>query len=272
MLPANKQMPVIDPSQLDVPPDLRNSLCRYVWNQQTIGYSAASVFRLDAGGRPSVFVKIGQCGPFDECAGEAARLEWLSDRGVSCPRVLAFEVHNGRNWLLTAAIPGRDLASSPHIAPASVIGIAAGALRDLHRLDVRACPFDHRLDQQIGLVRTRVEAGVVDTANFDEERQGETADGLYARLLALRPDSEDLVVAHGDACLPNLMAAENRFSGFVDCGRLGVADRYQDLALACRSIRHNLGGEWVQPFLALYGLPAADPARLAYYRLLDEFF
>lgn len=68
------------------------------------------------------------------------------------------------------------------------------------------------------------------------------------------------------------MAAERRFSGFIDCGRLGVADRHQDLALACWSIRHNIDETWIGPFLKRYGLPEAEPAKLSWYRLLDEFF
>ena len=90
-------------------------------------------------------------------------------------------------------------------------------------------------------------------------------------MLATRPGVEDAVVTHGDACLPNLMLHGDAFAGFVDCGRLGVADRHQDLALACRSIRHNLGEPCVEPFFAAYGL-APDPARLAFYDLLDELF
>jgi aminoglycoside 3'-phosphotransferase-2 len=68
------------------------------------------------------------------------------------------------------------------------------------------------------------------------------------------------------------MAANGNFTGFIDCGRLGLADRHQDLALACWSVEYNLGKEWVMPFFALYNGPVIDEKKIAFYRLLDEFF
>ncbi|MEL5920740.1 hypothetical protein AAGG60_21985, partial [Stenotrophomonas maltophilia] len=63
-----------------------------------------------------------------------------------------------------------------------------------------------------------------------------------------------------------------RFSGFVDCGRLGVADRDPDRARAARSLVHTFGDtRWVAPLFQRYGA-GADERRLAFYRLLDEFF
>lgn len=85
------------------------------------------------------------------------------------------------------------------------------------------------------------------------------------------PQEVDAVVAHGDACLPNLIVDGAAFSGFIDCGRLGVSDRYQDLALASRSITRNLGPSGRRPS----SRPTAwlpDAQRIRFYNLLDEFF
>ncbi|CAM5340809.1 Aminoglycoside 3'-phosphotransferase [Mycolicibacterium aubagnense] len=244
----------------------------YYARQQTIGLSDAGVFKLQAAAKPDLFLKCDEIGQFAEVPAEAERLRWLAAQGISCPKVLAFEMHADRNWLLMSAMPGKDLELAGPLPAEKTITVMANALRTLHALDVRFCPFDHSLDRRIADARARMDAGLVDEEDFDGERLGRSAPDVFADLIALRPASEDFVVTHGDACLPNFMVDSGRFSGFIDCGRLGVADRCQDLALACRNIHDDLGEEWIAPFLALYGKPDADPAKLSYYQLLDEFF
>ncbi|HEV2505653.1 MAG TPA: APH(3') family aminoglycoside O-phosphotransferase [Mesorhizobium sp.] len=244
----------------------------YGARKQTIGLSDAGVFKLEATGRPDLFLKVDETGQFAEVPAEAERLRWLAAQGISCPEVQAFEVHADRNWLLMSAMPGKDLESAGPLPAEKTIIVMANALRTLHALDVRSCPFDHSLDRRLADARARMDAGLVDEEDFDGERLGRSAQDVFADLIALRPASEDFVVTHGDACLPNFMVDGSRFCGFIDCGRLGVADRCQDLALACRSIGDDFGEEWIAPFLALYGSPDADMAKLAYYQLLDEFF
>lgn len=80
---------------------------------------------------------------------------------------------------------------------------------------------------------------------------------------------------NGDYCLPNIIVSNGNLSGFIDWARAGVADRYQDLALAARSPRHNMGPrghELASLFFQEYGMKHVDFRKLHYYILLDELF
>lgn len=254
------------------PGPLGARLSGYRMERDALGKSAASVFRLEGEGLPALYLKVEAAGPFGELADEAARLGWLKTSGLACPDVIARESDGERNWLLLSALPGSDLASAAALTPLARVELLAEALLDLHRLPIASCPFDHRLEKRLPVAKAHMDAGIVDEEDFDAARLGKSAIELFTALESMRPDSEDLVVAHGDACLPNFIASDGRFSGYIDCSRLGLADRHQDIALACRSIAHNFGEALVQPFLDRYGLPAPDRARLDYYQLLDEFF
>ncbi len=261
--------PVLDVD--DLPLAWRSRLSPYHFERDEVGRSSAGVFKLAADGEPSLFLKCEQVGPFAELPDEATRLQWLAGTGIACPRVLAQEVHDGQNWLLISAVPGHDL-SVASITPQQCIEILASALRLLHAVDIRTCPFNNSLSNRLALAKARMEAGEVDEDDFDEARLDQSAEDLFQLLETQKPDGADLVVTHGDACLPNLLAQDGRFSGFIDCARLGVADRYQDLALAYRSVCDDFGEAWGQAFLDLYGVPRPDRAKLGYYQLLDEFF
>ncbi|WDZ78990.1 aminoglycoside 3'-phosphotransferase [Ensifer adhaerens] len=243
----------------------------YQWNRDVLGQSDSSIFLLKAPDRPMLVLKVEAAGSFSEFVDEAARLDWLGSHGMPCPQVIAcaFETHT--NWLLLQAVEGTDLAST-NLSPKDRIVVLADALKRLHALDVSDCPFDHRIEKRVAIARTRTQAGVIDESDFDEARLGRTATDLFAELQARIPSTGRLAVTHGDACLPNIIEKNGRLSGFIDCSRLGVADPYQDIALACRSIAHNLGEEWVQPFLARYGVDRDDAERRDFYCLLDEFF
>ncbi|MBB4190974.1 aminoglycoside 3'-phosphotransferase-2 [Rhizobium aethiopicum] len=255
-----------------LPGPLAARLAGYRMQRDALGRSAASVFRLAGEGLPALYLKVEAAGPFGELADEAARLDWLKACRLPCPEVIARESDGERNWLLVSALPGTDLASASALTPLARVELLAGALLDLHRLPIASCPFDHRLEKRLPVAKAHMEAGTVDEEDFDAARLGKRAAELFAALESMRPTDEDLVVTHGDACLPNFVASGGQFSGYIDCSRLGVADRHQDIALACRSIAYNFGEALLQPFLDRYGLPAPDPARLGYYQLLDEFF
>ncbi len=255
----------------DLPAALATRIAGYDASRKTIGCSSANVFRLTSPGRRDLFLKIEPSGPHGELAAEAERLDWLATEGLSAPQVVISESGSENTYLLMTAVSGTDLASSQDLAPAMIVAMMAKALRQLHAIPTGRCPFDRTLDAVIAQAEVHLRAGLVDESDFDDERMGLSASTLFDALTARRPHTEDIVVCHGDACLPNFMTQDGQFCGFVDCGRLGRADRHADLALAARSIADNIGPDWVAPFFAAYGI-APDPARLDYYRLVDEFF
>ncbi len=62
-------------------------------------------------------------------------------------------------------------------------------------------------------------------------------------------------------------------SGFIDFGRAGISDRYQDIALAVRSCIRNFQTDCYIPlFLQEYGITNPDVSKITYYRLLDKLF
>lgn len=252
------------------PSEWRQTLAGYTVEQRTIGCSTAATLRLTAPGRAPLFVKTERSGPFAELRDEATRLRWLTATGLPCARPIDTVCGPQRDWLLLSAVPGCDLESA-QLEPALAVRIVADALRDLHRLDPAACPFDQRDERRLAAAQARLQAGLVDVDDFDDDHRDIAPAVLLARLRASRPAVEDCVVVHGDACLPNLIAEAARFTGFIDCARLGVADRHQDLALAARDIESTFGAAWVASFLDQYG-GRFDPERLTYYRALDEFF
>src|SRR5262249_29280907 len=150
---------------------------------------------------------------------------------------------------------------------------AIAALRALHALPIADCPFDERLEVKLAEARRRVAAGEVNEADFDAERTGRSPASVLEDLLALRPPEEALVVTHGDACWPNFVLKPDGTAAILDLGRFGVADRYQDLALFLRSGAYNAPDLDLHPLVAAqYPAAPLDEAKLAYFRMLDEFY
>jgi kanamycin kinase/aminoglycoside 3'-phosphotransferase-2 len=143
----------------------------------------------------------------------------------------------------------------------------------MHAISVKDCPFNHSLQQEIMLLKDRLQKKLVDESDFDPSRRGRRASELLDELLAKLPKEEELVFTHGDYCLPNVIVSSDwNISGFIDLSRAGLGDRYRDLALACRSIEYNCGSEWIKLFMEEYGIKQVDIQKIEFYQLMDEFF
>jgi kanamycin kinase/streptomycin 3"-kinase/aminoglycoside 3'-phosphotransferase-2 len=240
-----------------------------------------AVVRRSPDGR--AFAKTGSGYVRDELAAERDRLVWLAETDLPAPRVLDWEDDGDSATLTTSAVPGVPLSDLPATSADAAARSLGSFLARLHAGASTACPFERWLAVTVPLARVHADEGEVDEDDFDAEREGRSAADLHQELLDLRPraeslETDDLVVCHGDACLPNFLADSEtlEITGMIDVGRLGVADRHLDLALATRSasdlsLNAAYGPAAADALLTAYGRPA-DPWRLEFYRLLDELF
>ena len=263
----------------NTPPEVvARLLPRHACDRVTTGESGAEVWRCAIEGSPPVYLKEAPISAGLELDQEATRLQWMKEHDLPVPTVRDGGRIDSTDFLLLEEVPGLA-ASEPHWTsrlPEAIAALGAGLAR-VHRTSISDCPFDQRIASQIAAARQRVAAGLVREDDFDEVRAGRSAVDLFEELLSTVPADEDLVFTHGDFCLPNIILdratnGEVQIAGLVDCGRAGIADRYQDIALAVRSIVYNFGDIWVASFLASYGLQQPHEEKLRFYTLLDEFF
>ena len=206
-------------------------------------------FRIgDEGDGDAMFAKWAPAGSGLDLPAEVARLRWAV-RFTPVPRVLDHGSDETGSWMVTAALPGTS-AVSPRwkAAPAVAVRALGEGLRALHdALPVAGCPFSWSVADRLEEAR-RARRPVHD--------------------LPAAPPIDRLIVCHGDPCAPNtLIRADGTWSGHVDMGALGTADRWADLAVATWSTEWNYGPGWETTLLDAYGI-APDPTRTAFYRTL----
>ncbi|WP_136520666.1 aminoglycoside 3'-phosphotransferase [Cellulomonas telluris] len=205
--------------------------------------------------------------PEIDLTAEAARLTWAAPF-TTVPRVLDQGADDEGAWLVTAAIDGRSAVDPLWLArPAEAATAIGRGLRALHdALPVGECPFAWSAHDRLTRALQNLDAGDTPAAWSPEHRGMSAAEARYR--LTDTPDPDLLVVCHGDACAPNtLLADDGAVAGHVDLGRLGVADRWADLAVAAWSIDWNHGPGYDRHVYDGYGIEP-DPDRIAYYRLL----
>ncbi|MFB9760724.1 APH(3') family aminoglycoside O-phosphotransferase [Ectobacillus funiculus] len=255
----------------EVPHDLAELIAGYSWERITIGRSDAMTFLLK-GPIYNQYLKIQPNHSMENLSDEKERLEWLQGR-LSVPKVLYYNKDEANEYLLTTEITGINASDKAYETNLPLlIELLAAGLKKIHSLSIEGCPFSKNLDVKIEEARKRIENGLVDEGDFDSVRIGIKAKDLFDELFSKRPTNEDLVFTHGDYCLPNIIINEGKVSGFIDWGRAGISDRYQDLALVIRSIAYNFGENHIPLFLKTYGVTGLDELKIFYYQLMDEFF
>ncbi|MCR5119318.1 MAG: APH(3') family aminoglycoside O-phosphotransferase [Lachnospiraceae bacterium] len=211
-----------------------------------------------------------------------ALMKWLEGK-LPVPKVICTELSRGYRYLIMSKAEGR-MACDPYYMerPGELLPLLADTIRQLWSIDLSACPRKRTLDTVLKEARYRVENDMVDVDDAEPETYGEGGFKdpyeLLSWLEANRP-KEEPVFSHGDLCLPNIFLRDGKLSSLIDLGNAGVCDKWQDLALCYRSLKHNANGSYAKVYpginedelFSLLGIEP-DPEKLRYYILLDELF
>jgi aminoglycoside 3'-phosphotransferase I len=240
----------------------------------TIGESGCDTWRLDdRDNQVQAYLKHGKGPLADAVADEMVRLRWMQAY-LPVPRVIQFVDNGDESWLMSGAIQGmsaRQKLAERKLSKHSIVDLLAAFMRRVHAVPQDQCPYDARLARRLIEARARIDAGAVDVDDFDEERQGWSAEDVWAALKSAEPQNFDIVFTHGDFSLDNILLDDANVTGCIDVGNAGVADRYQDVAI-CWSDLAEYGVDAQARFLEQYGVGEGDRDKLAFYQLLNELF
>ncbi len=263
---------------LYIPEKIKKIVGNQIYTRNDIGMSGSDVLIF-----PNYVLKIQQ--HTSETDNERDIVAWLNG-GIPVPDILEYYVENETAYTIMTRVNGKMLCDEEFLYnPSKMIKYVSEGIKLFWNVNVDDCPLKvSRLDERLKEARWNVENGMVDMDNVEPETFGPNGfsgpEDLLVWLEKNRP-KEDIVLTHGDFCLPNVFIDNDKISGFIDLGKMGPADRWQDLAIILRSLEHNFSGKYnsgkryyeFEPQMLLDELGIEmDMAKNRYYMLLDELF
>lgn len=261
----------------NIPQSIANKINSFTWSIDDIGMSDSTVLLFE-----EMVLKIEKISRSSNY--ERILLEWLADK-LPVPKIIEAETKDGYSFLLMSKLPGEMSCSDNNLQNIeSTVKALAKGLKMLWQIDIKDCPYSNAVSEKIIQAKHNIENNQVDIDDFNPETF--TTEGfkdvpdLLSHLDQNRPD-EDLVFSHGDFCLPNIFVSGCETIGFLDWGNGGIADRWQDIALCVRSLRHNCTedgiygeDEYLQYKALLFKELGIEPDedKIRYFILLDELF
>lgn len=255
---------------LFLPPRLSKLLSQMSVEENKIGCSTAGVYRFSSDTN-TYFLKVEPTS--GELEIEYKNILWLQDK-LPVPQVIEWISDTDYNYLLLSEINGKMLCDDYYLQnPLLAVLILAKGIKLLQSMNIENCPINNSLDKKLKTAAENIKHNRVDMNDWESSSNGfSSPQDMLTFLCSNKPKNEELVFTHGDYCLPNIFGDNEQLTGFIDLGRAGIADMWQDVALCIRSLWHNFNTkEYDSLLLKQIGIPI-NKEKLEYYILLDELF
>ncbi len=199
---------------------------------------------------------------------EAELDAYFHSKGLGA-RVVEY-VSEEKDYLLTERVAGEDLCDAMYLEhPERMCDLMAAKLRELHSLDHGDCPVQDRTKEYLFTVDENYKKGIFDPSFLPYDM---TAPEAYGYVRKNRGILCCDTLIHGDFCLPNIILDDWRFSGFIDLGNGGVADRHIDLFWGAWTLNFNLKTDkYRDRFFDAYGREKIDKDILELVAICEAF-
>lgn len=158
-----------------------------------------------------------------------------------------------KDFLITRSAIGEDLTHCLH-APEKLCHILASSLRALHCKPTDNVPVSSRYRRFIDSANGDYSGGYYDESVLMDRFRIHSKEEAWHIMQANKHLLACDTLIHGDACLPNIIQKDGRFSSFIDCNMAGLGDKHIDLYWAIWSLQYNLKTEaYTDLFLEMYG-------------------
>ena len=202
---------------------------------------------------------------------QAKMMEYFHNKGVTA-KVCAFIQDDDNDYLLMERVKGENCLAEKYLNEPEKLAVVIGeSLRRLHDISPDGCPKKNITSSMIKLAHENYKNNDYDAwmlcyADFNTPEEG------YDFLCKNEHKLVEDVHLHGDACLPNIMLDDFKFSGFIDFEGGGIGDRHFDLLWAIWSLQHNLKSHnYKDKLLDAYGRDKFDIDRYRLCLALQSF-
>lgn len=255
---------------LHLPNRIKKHLLNMEYEQNNIGCSQAAVYKFFSEAEVLYLKAEPKAGELER---EYKNMLWLQER-LPVPEIIEWVPEKDMDYLLISEIGGKMLCDDYYLKnPALAVSLLAKGINLLKSVNIKDCPAHNNLHKKLKDAAENIRLNRVDMSDWEASSNGfSSPQELLNFLNSNIPENEELVFTHGDYCLPNIFADDEQITGFIDIGRAGVADLWQDVALCIRSLRHNFKTKKYDALLLeQIGIPL-NKEKLEYYILLDELF
>lgn len=208
------------------------------WKDPSIDYSEAIIVELFHGTQGTFILKGTELGHYSELDRAFRSHQWFHAFGMA-PEAIWLRKTASHCWLLMEK--GEGVPAFHYSEKEQLGNILGNCLRRIHSL-----PVGKFFDQDHNMIV------LMEQSNLTPEF----------------PLSWDLVVSHGDFCLPNVLIDHDGQTQIIDLGDAGVYDRHYDLYWGIWSLRFNHFEDQIPNFLSSYGLSQLDEEKFFFIQKL----